>query len=59
MIRGDACAIEHLEWQPMADPKWRIRGNVPREGDWRLEVRRQQGRAVVTVEQQPGAANHW
>jgi len=59
VIRGDACAIEHLEWQPMADPVWRIHGELPSEGDWRLEVRRQQGRAVVTVEQQPSAANHW
>jgi len=59
VIRGDACSIEHLEWQPMAEPVWKIRGKVPREGDWRLEVRRQQGRAVVTVEQQPSAANHW
>jgi arylsulfatase A-like enzyme len=59
VIRGDACAIEHLEWQPMAAPVWKIHGKVPREGDWRLEVRRPQGRAVVTVEQQPSAANHW
>ena len=59
VIRGDACSIEHFEWQPMAEPVWKIRGKVPREGDWRLEVRRQQGRAVVTVEQQPSAANHW